>query len=86
MKTVKIYKLQNDGSQKEIMVCKLIDNEVVCEGDKIFVENLKKSGIKDYSDQGGDTMLKPEDGLKFLQNLKFAFRSDYLNATDIIEK
>jgi len=85
MKSVKIYKLQNNGDEKIVMTCSLTDNGVVCEGDKIFVENLQAQGIKDYSEPEGEKMLFPKDGVKFLENLKYAFRSAYLSATDVEE-
>lgn len=83
---VEIYKLQNDGSEKVVAVCKLASEDwAVCEGDEIFIRNLASEGIRDYSDETGQRWLFPKDGRKFLENLKFAFRSPYLSATDIQE-
>ena len=85
MAKVEIYKLQNDGTQTIVVACKLEDNKVICEGeDKIFIENLIKDGITDYS---GDerNILFPKDGLKFLEQLKYNFKSGYLNASEIKE-
>ena len=42
MEFVEIYKTQNNGSQKILATCRLIDNKVVCKGDEIFVKNLEK--------------------------------------------
>ncbi|MDO8496794.1 MAG: hypothetical protein Q7S43_05085 [bacterium] len=86
MKFVQIYKLQNDGDQKVIVTCKLIDSGVVCDGDSIFIKNLEEDGIRDYSNKElvADKLF-PKDGIKFLENLKFAFKSGYLVATDIQE-
>ena len=86
MKYVEFYKLQNDGSQKVIATCHLNqDGQVECEGDPIFVDNLMKEGIKDYSTPGKPT-LSFKDGLKFLEQLKFNFTSGYLNASEVMEK
>lgn len=86
MKLVQIYKLQNNGDQKVIATCKLANSIVVCDGNPIFIKNLEKNGIRDYSsaDLKADKLF-PKDGIKFLENLKFAFRSGYLVATDIQE-
>ena len=85
MKFVEIYKLENDGSQSILATCSLADESVSCAGNKIFVENLEKEGIQDYAD-GSKNKLFPKDGLKFLENLKHAFKSGYLNASDVLEK
>ena len=86
MKFVQIYKLQNNGDQKVIATCKFVDSGVICDGDPIFIKNLEKDGIRDYSSQDlGASKLFPKDGIKFLENLKFAFKSGYLVATDIQE-
>ncbi|MBU3978417.1 hypothetical protein KKE68_01780 [Patescibacteria group bacterium] len=84
MKFVEIYKTQNDGSQQIITVCELVDQKVVCEGDKVFVENLEREGIFDYSTPG--KKLFPKDGIGFLEGLKFTFKSGYLNASEVKEK
>lgn len=86
MKFVEIYKLENNGDQKVIATCKLSDSGVVCEGDSVFIKNLEKNGICDYSDKNLESgKLFPKDGIKFLENLKFAFRSGYLVATEVQE-
>ena len=84
MKFVKIFKLKNDGSQSTLAFCRLVGNEVICEGDKIFVENLEKEGILDYSSLTRESIF-PKDGLRFLEQLKFNFKSGYLNASDVEE-
>ena len=87
MKYVEFYKLQNDGSQKVVATCYLNDNgEIVCEGNQVLSENIKKGGIKDYSSQDKKGQLFFKDGLKFLEQLKFNFTSGYLNASEIKEK
>ena len=85
MPKVEIYKLNNDGTQTTIATCKLDGDKVVCEGEnKVFIENLEKDGITDYS---GDErkIFFPKDGLKFLEQLKYNFKSGYLNASEIKE-
>ena len=86
MKHIEIYKLQNDGEQKVIATCRLNgEGAVICEGDRVFVENLEKEGILDYGNLETRNKLFPKDGIRFLENLKHAFRSGYLVATDIQE-
>ncbi len=86
MKSVKIYKLQNNGDQTVIATCSLAtDGLIICEGEGAFVENLQREGIKDYVDVSGGKILFPRDGIGFLENLKYAFRSGYLSASDIEE-
>lgn len=85
MEFVEIYKLNNDGSQKIIAVCKLTGGEVICEGDKEFVEHLSKEGIIDYSSESREKIF-PQAGRLFLEQLKFNFKSGYLNASDIKNK
>lgn len=86
MKFVQIYKLQNNGDQKIIAICRLTDLGVIFDGDPIFIKNLEKGGIRDYSNEDPEAgKLFPKDGIRFLENLKFAFKSGYLVATDIQE-
>ena len=85
MKFVEIYKLENDGSQSVLATCSLTENGVSCAGNELFVENLAKEGIADYI-SGSREKLFPKDGLRFLENLKYAFKSGYLNASDVLER
>lgn len=80
---VEIYKLQNDGSQQTIATCRLVGDQVVCEGDEATVAFMNE-GIIDYADPHGKNVL-PADGLVFLEQLKNNFKSGYLNASDILE-
>lgn len=82
MKFVEIYKLKNNGEQNMILVCRLTGKVVKCEGDKNFAENLAKEGVRDYSNASGKKLF-PTDGIIFLENLKLAFKSGYLMATDV---
>ena len=84
MPYVEIYKLQNDGSQTVLATCRLAGEEVVCEGDDVFVTNLKEQGIRNYTDENGDKLFL-KDGIKFLENLKYYFKSGYLNASEVKE-
>lgn len=87
MQYVEFYKLQNDGTQKVIATCHLNESgEVECEGTAGLIENLKKEGIRDYSDKDKRITLYITDGLKFLEQLKFNFTSGYLNASDVLKK
>ena len=84
-KKVEIYKLNNDGSQTVFVTCKLVDKEVACYGDKDLASLLERLGIIDYSDsQQINNRLFLSDGLKFLKQLKFNFKSGYLNASDVV--
>jgi len=83
MQFVEIYKLQNNGDQKVIATCKLAEEGIVCEGEPLFIENLEKEGILDYSQPQARIKLFPKDGIKFLENLKYALKSGYLSATDV---
>lgn len=82
MKYVEIYKLQNDGSQKVLATCVLQKDTIVCSGEEIFVNNLLKEGISDYS-QTSSKKLFPKDGVHFLEQLKYNFKSGYLTASEI---
>lgn len=82
---MQIYKLQNDGSQKVVSTCKLSDDgEVICEGEEVFTQRLMQDGILDYT-QSGENKIFPKDGLRFLEQLKYNFKSGYLNASEIKE-
>lgn len=85
MKFVEIYKIQNDGSQKIIATCKLVGESVLCEGDELFIGNLEKEGISDYLSKAPKKLFT-KDGVAFLENLQFAFKSGYLVASEIKEE
>jgi len=84
MKFVEIYKTQNDGNQKVVLICKLVDNVVVCEGDEQIKRNLETGGIHDY-EKDDNKKIFLIDGIRFLRQLKFHFKSGYINASDIKE-
>lgn len=83
MPFVKIYQLKNDGHQEVIATCKLEGEVVVCEGDEALIANLERDGIVDYENPGKFLFFK--DGRKFLEQLKYNFKSGYLNASDVQE-
>ncbi len=86
MSYVKFYKLQNNGSQKVVATCRLDKNgQVACEGDEVLIKNLKEGGIKDYASVDS-RKLYFNDGMKFLEQLKFNFTSGYLNASEVINE
>lgn len=88
MLCVKIYKLNNNGSQDILATCRLLEEggSVNCESaNAIFVQNLKRDGIKDYSSSGEKRLFFP-NGRKFLEQLKFNFNSAYLSASDVIKE
>ena len=85
MKKVEIYKLSENGAQETIVTCKLLGEIVSCEGEAKLVEYLTAKGIADYSSSTPVT-LYPQDGLRFLQQLKFNFKSGYISASDVIEQ
>lgn len=86
MSYVNILKLNDDGSQKIIAVCRLTNEKIVTIEGESWITDQLKAGIEDYSDPTNHKPLKPETGLKFLEQLKYNFKSGYLNATDIIEE
>lgn len=83
MKFVEIYKIQNDGTQRVIAVCKLVSEAVVCEGEKPLIENLERGILDDSKD--ALKKLFPKDGISFLERLPFVFTSGYLNASEVKE-
>jgi len=86
MKFVEIYKIQNDGTQRVMAVCKMVGETVVCEGeDKALIDNLKSEGIWDDS-KTPPQKLFPKDGIRFLERLNFVFTSGYLNASQVKEE
>jgi hypothetical protein len=86
MKFVEIYKLQNDGSQQIIARCDLVDGVVILSGEDAKLKSyLEEEGINYYS-SGDRKKLFPKDGQAFLEQLKYNFKSGYLNASDILEE
>lgn len=85
MAKVELYKLNNDGTQSIVLICSLDEGSVVvCEGDQNLIRSLKGRGIFDYSTPE-KRVLHFSDGRMFLEQLKFNFKSGYLNASDVLE-
>ena len=85
MKYVEIYKLQNDGSQTILATCRLAGDVVEIEGDQKFANFVARDGIRNYADTG-EKKLFPKDGVLFLEQLQYNFKSGYLNASEVLEK
>jgi len=82
MKFVEIYETKNNGDQSIVLVCKLENGVVVCEGDELMKRNFDAKGIPDYGSEKRE-MVFPKDGIRFLEQLKFHFKSGYMNASDV---
>lgn len=87
---VELFELDREAQQKKIATFKLAAEEgrvVEIEGDERHpvLQGIKFEGIFDYK-YARPGKLYPYDGIKFLDNLKYHFRSGYLLATDVKEK
>lgn len=84
---VELFELDRDSSQKKIATFKFSEEggrTVEIEGDHSHpvVESIQGEGIFDYK-YSRPGKLYPHDGMNFLENLKYHFRSGYLLATDV---
>ena len=83
---VELFELDRDANQKKIATFKLTEESgvVEIEGDHehAIVKSIQWEGIFDYK-YARPGKLYPNDGMKFLENLKYHFRSGYLLATDV---
>ena len=84
MKYVEIKKLQNDGTQLLLATCTLFDDELKIEGDQKFAQFVTEEGINNYSEDGSKKLF-PKDGLLFLEQLQYNFKSGYLSAGPVQE-
>ena len=84
MKKVIIYSLKENGEQQLEVECSLINNVVEISGNDSLKDKLVNDGIKDYNSKV-DSFLFPKDGIIFLKQLRYNFRTAYLSATDVIE-
>ena len=87
---VDLFELDHDANQKKIATFKLLEGEggkVEIEGEHNHpvVEGICGAGIFDYK-YARPGKLYPYDGMNFLENLKYHFRSGYLLATDVKKK
>lgn len=87
---VNLYELDKNAKQRKIATFRINDgepNKVEVYGDHrhLVLENLSREGIFDYKNaRPGKLYL--HDGMDFLENLKYYFRSGYLLATDVQKK
>lgn len=84
---VELFELDRDAQQKKIATFKLMEEEssiVEIDGDHHHpvIEGICGEGIFDYK-YARPGKLYPYDGMNFLENLKYCFRSGYLLATDV---
>lgn len=84
---VELFELDRNANQKKIATFKLLEGEggtVEIEGghDHPVVEGIQGEGIFDYK-YARPGKLYLHDGINFLENLKYHFRSGYLLATDV---
>ena len=79
MRQIKIYRLQENGKQKVVVLCTYDGNEAKLEGEKSFVDHLTKNGQKD---RRNNKILYPKDGKEFFELLKKNFNSPYLSAVE----
>ena len=87
---VELFELDSNANQKKIATFKLLDEgsgavEIDGNRERPIIENIQGEGIFDYK-YARPGKLYPFDGMNFLENLKYHFRSGYLSATDIKEK
>lgn len=87
---VDLYELDRDAKQVRLATFKLKEEEyavVEIDGDHTHpvLESIKNEGIFDYK-FSRPGRLYPDDGMVFLENLKYCFRSGYLLATDVQKK
>lgn len=84
---VELFELDRDAQQKKIATFKLLEErgstvEIECEHEHPVLASIQFEGIFDYK-YARPGKLYPYDGLSFLENLKYQFRSGYLLATDV---
>lgn len=88
---VDLFELDPQANQKKIATFKINEDNpggtVEIEGDQYHpaVENLRGEGIFDYKN-ATPSKLYPYDGMSFLENLKYNFRSGYLSASEVQKK
>ncbi len=86
---VELFELDHDANQKKIATFKLIEESGVVEIDgdheHAIIKGIQWEGIFDYK-YARPGKLHLYDGMKFLENLKYHFRSGYLLATDVEKK
>ena len=84
---VDLYELDKDAKQRKIATFKMQEDKpgrVEINGDENHpvLKSIEGEGIFDYKN-ARPGKLYPYDGMNFLENLKYYFRSGYLLATDV---
>ena len=84
---VELFELDRDAQQKKIAIFKLAEEgggivEIDGDHNHSVITNIKGEGIFDYK-YARPGKLYPYDGMNFLENLRYHFRSGYLLATDV---
>jgi len=86
---VELYELDNNAHQNKIATFRLTEESGVVEIDgdheHAIIKDIQWEGIFDYK-YARPGKLYLYDGMKFLENLKYHFRSGYLLATDVEKK
>ena len=87
MKKVILYKLNSEANQEKLAEFQLNDSNLVVvnnkDAPKPVVKGILEKGINNY--HGEPEHLFPTDGIKFLEELQYNFKSGYLLATDVLE-
>ncbi len=83
---VELFELDRDAQQKKIATFRLTEESGVVEiegnHEHAIIKSIQWEGIFDYK-YARPGKLYPYDGMNFLENLKYQFRSGYLLATDV---
>ena len=86
---VELFELDSNANQKKIATFKLSEEngvvEIEGEANHWVIVSIQGEGIFDYK-YSRPGKLYPHDGISFLENLKYHFRSGYLLATDVKQK
>jgi len=85
MSKVNLYKLNNNAKQELVLTFSLENNQVIMRGSATkLIEKIQREGIIDYTSKF-QLPIFSDDGLKFLEQLKYNFKTAYLMATDVLE-
>lgn len=88
---VDLYELDKEAKQRKVATFRINEDEpgrIKIDGDTEhpILKNIEFEGIFDYKFDykfARPGKLCPHDGMSFLENLKYHFRSGYLLATDV---
>ena len=79
MKRVKLLRIRGDGVQDHFAT-------VLFDGKQMTYDGLSTNTIRDFEKYGinaKDEILYPNDGLKFLEGLKYEFSGSIIRATNV---